>query len=204
MKVITRHTHSVEIDGQELDLTHLPEPDSIEVKRVNGKTIVGYLVRDEDCENPLTSQDGIGSIRPLGRKHSNFIDRDEALAILESDKDAVALSYFEHGLCRWDVQGSMRGMPDFNWDGVGFAGVWIPDSCVRESYTGQDGQTREQWMLEQAASACEQYTAWCNGECYGVCVDTFDKDGERINEDACWGCVGYEWAKQSRDEAMNN
>jgi hypothetical protein len=25
----------------------------------------------------------------------------------------------------------MNSMPDFNWDGVGFAGVWIPDKeCI--------------------------------------------------------------------------
>jgi hypothetical protein len=35
-------------------------------------------------------------------------------------------------------------------------------------------------------------------------VDTFDKDGQRVDQDSCWGYVGYEWAKQSRDEAMNN
>lgn len=202
MKVITRHTHSVEIDGKELELSFHPEPESIEVKRSNGKIIVAYLVQDDDCANPLEEQDGIGSIRSLSNRHRNHISQDEALEILENDKDAVPLSYFEHGLCQWGVQGSMRGMPDFRWDGVDFAGIWIPDACVRESYTGQDGKTREQWMFEQAASACEQYTSWCNGDCYGVCVDVFNKDGDKVSDDACWGYVGREWAEQSRNDEL--
>jgi hypothetical protein len=53
-----------------------------------------------------------------------------------------------------------------------------------------------------AKNACDEYTAWGNGECYGVCVEVFDADGERVSDDACWGHVGSDWAEQALAEEM--
>lgn len=205
MKIKSKTIHSLEVDGRELELTHRPSEGSVITAEKDGKLTVGYLVQDDDCGNPLEDCDGIGAIKSLSRRHRNHIDREEAEQILSDDLDAVALSYFEHGLCKWDVEGSMGGMPDFQWDGVSFAGVWIPDTCVRESYTGQDGKTRREWMIEQAASACKEYTSWCNGDCWGVCVDVFDaKTGDKLSDDACWGYVGSEWAEQELKSQVEN
>lgn len=136
-KIRSVTSHLLDVDNLELELTHKPDSD-VMIRKTAKTIIVGYLVQDSDCANPLEDCDGLGSIRSLNRRHHNHIDRDEAVAILESDKDAVALSYFEHGLCKWGVEGTMSAMADFNWDGVSLAGVWIPDDCVRESYNKQD------------------------------------------------------------------
>lgn len=176
---------------------------------VGDKILFITIDHDSDAANPCKEWDGFGSIRSLSRKHVENIDPDEALEILKTDPDAVALSYFEHGNSLWMVKDSTAPAGvEFRWDGVRFAGVWIPDQCVRESYTGQDGLTRRDWMVKQAAAACETYSQWCNGEVYGYSVEAFkarlDDDGEPFDalddyrrdepifDDSCWGFYGWD------------
>lgn len=262
MKVISRTTHSVsiEVDGEdkELELSHAPSHGSLIEKHNEHVIVVGYLVQDEDCANPLEDCDGMGHIHSLSNRHTNHIDADEAREKLESNPFVVPLSYFEHGQCQWGVAGTMSSMPDFQWDGVSFAGIWEPDECALDEaqrrakvysigevndlnilrgsgpkFVATVDKTREQqrfnewheafaWLAsktkrktwtksgacraaaELAEQACEQYTSWCNGDCWGVCVDTFDMDGDKIADDACWGHVGSDYAEQTMKEQVDS
>jgi len=189
---------------------NMPEIPGNEAYTIIGKHILFVSVDyDHDVGNPCEEMDGVGTIRSLGRRHINRIDAVEALELLKEDPDVIPLSYFEHGNCLWMVQElpAPAGV-EFQWDGVRFAGVWIPDDCVRESYTGQDGLSRRDWMVQQAKSACEIYTQWTNGEVYGYNVELFKlfKDdagneytnwddyrfGKAISEDSCWGFYGWD------------
>lgn len=86
---------------------------------------------DPDGENPLEDWDGMGMIRSFSSRHHNSVRSQEEAEELLADPDAVVLSYFEHGRCQWGVRGSMGSMPDFQWDGVSTAGVWLPDEEAR-------------------------------------------------------------------------
>lgn len=203
-------------------------------------TVIGNRIvfveadHDQDCSNPCEDCDGFGSIRSLSNRHINNIDIDEAVELLKSDADAVALSYFEHGQSLWMVAGSDATRTpgvEFQWDGTRFAGVWIPDKCVRESFTSvlsgkrtgnagelavkttldtnADGLTRREWMVKQAEHACETYTEWANGQCFGYDVQVFKvlrgEDGEvyedredyrretPLQDDSCWGFIGWDY-----------
>lgn len=50
---------------------------------------------------------------------------------------------------------------------------------------------------ELAQQACEVYTDWRNGNCYGVVVETFDREGTQIDCDHCWGFIGADDAYSS-------
>lgn len=84
--------------------------------------------------------------------------------------DAVPLSYYEHSLCRWAVQGALgyHNCHHWAWDGTRFAGVWEPDpyTIQQADDEGLAGADREQWMRNRAAQACEVYTHYCNGWVY--------------------------------------
>lgn len=164
---------------------------------------------DQDAANPLEDCDGMGHIRSLSHRHINSIEADEAAEILVRDPDAVALSYFEHGQSLWFVMGQNPPGVEFQWDGVRYAGIWIPDKSCRESYIGQEGKSRRDWMVEQAASACEIYSAWINGNVYGYIVQLskarYSADGEDLYddfydyrfeqalfEDSCWGFLSWD------------
>lgn len=206
-KLKTRTSHSIEVDGVEYTVRLAPDRyTDIETRKLaDGRMVLGYLIRDDTCDNPLETRDGIGAIYSLSHRHNNHKSADEVQSILENDPDAVPLSYFEHGQCLWDVAGGARigSCPDMQWDGVAFAGVWVPDDCVRESYTGQDGKTRREWMIKQAESACREYTAWCNGDCWGIVVVTCNPDGSMVDSDECWGYVGSEYAQEALKVAMD-
>lgn len=292
MKVKRRVCHTIEFEGLELGLTHGPHDakDPV-IKKLADRILVGYLVQDEDCASPVQTKegqerehnyepDGMGHIRSFSSRHSNNMPVEDGQAIIESDKDAVLLSYFEHGLCRWGVAGTMSNMPDFRWDGTRFAGVWWPDdscrehiissaiakllpqsvkveyksklnpdgtcitrppkkgekpyfadgTCIDERFSNMimltmlDGKDygpfksfesayrsaarrldikvtaaaivrgRRLAAEECAAQACDEYTKWCNGECYGVVVDIFDPQGNHIDHDSCWGMIGADYA----------
>ena len=53
-----------------------------------------------------------------------------------------------------------------------------------------------------AERTCETYTAWCNGDCYGVVTAVFDYNGDLLEEDDCWGYVGSEWAEEELESRV--
>lgn len=207
-KAIHRCTDFVEIDEVEYGVRLAPDSHSeiIYRKLDDGRMVIGYLLQDDDCQNPCKDCDGMGQIHSLSNRHIDSISHDEAVELLESDKMVVALSYFEHGLSKWDVEGTMGGMPDFQWDGVSFAGVWVPDECCRDEIKARSHKRHIKYQAaaqELAAECCEQYTAWSNGNCWGVVVVTCNADGTMIDSDECWGYIGSEYAQETLQGQVN-
>lgn len=129
-KVITRSEHFVEIDEVEYKVRLKPERGAdIEHRKLDdGRMVIGYLMHDDDCSNPLEDCDAMGSIHSFGRHHKRTKGPDEFNSNIPYH---IPLSYFEHGQCRWGVAGSMSSMPDFQWDGTLFAGFWEADKeCI--------------------------------------------------------------------------
>lgn len=204
MKVTTRRfsTHIIEHEGKELALSFEPCNTS-EIKILeDGNIRVGYLTVDD---NPLDFDDiGMqGKFHSLGRRHSNRIDIANARKLLKSSCN-VPLSYFEHGRCSWTVMGNkpLGTEGDWRWDGVDFAGVWEADEYSKKEWKRLNKEDRLKAAYERASQQCETYTYWCNGDIYGVCVDEFDKEGELVKDDACWGHIGSEWAEHALKEEM--
>lgn len=191
---------------------NLPEYDKASYVILGSYILFMQIGQDETASNPC-EDDGVGMIRSFSRRHFNNIDPNEAVALMESDPDVIPLSYFEHGNCLWMVK-ELPTPPgvEFRWDGVKFAGIWIPDESVRESYMGQDGLTRREWMTQQAKSACETYTQWLNGEVYDIHVSVYKVkrgdgeiytrpsdyrlDKELFEEPWIGGLYGWDYAKE--------
>lgn len=58
-------------------------------------------------------------------------------------------------------------------------------------------------LIEQCEGILEAYVKWCNGEVYGVITEVFNLEtGEHLEEDSCWGYIGYDYAKQELKERM--
>lgn len=172
------------------------------------------IVHDACADNPLENCDCMGRIFSFNSRHVNSIDREQLDAYREEyGEDLVLLSYFEHGLCKWGVQGSMGNVPDFQWDGVGMAGIWVPDEGLLEEAKEcpKNSDERKNKMVEWAKGACEEYTRWCNGEVYGVVVRAYkarrrnghllDRQEDYRNDtpvfdESCWGYYGEEYAEE--------
>lgn len=122
------------------------------------------------------------------------------------DPYTVMLDCYEHGGQVWSVTGSG---PQCLFDTARGAGVWVPDQCLREELdsikTNEGLDAARTKAVEFARQALESYNAWLAGDCYGVAVDVFSTEGDRlklIDESAVWGYVGRKWAEESLSEEV--
>lgn len=190
------------------------------------------IFHDEDPAslNPNEEDCPMFRLHSFSTRHIDFTDPDTLLPCRYEDEDGVCewgptthekdredgelidheyvgpegffLSYFEHGLCKWGLQGTMSGMPDFRWDGIEYAGfleVVLPDN-EREWW---EKRTEEE-KRDAAEAFCSEYTDWCNGEVYGYSIEKIG--GETCNlgffheepegRDFCFGLIGFEYFQQ--------
>ena len=173
-----------------------------EFMEAEGHTYRISIHPDEDAPNPLNNWSEMGTILSLNRRHHNF-DPAGIEAAIETNPDAVRLSYFEHGRCLWSVAGEQPASCRCPWDAVPFAGLWLPDSEILVSAARYGGRTRRIFMRTRANQACAAYSQWCNGEIYGYTVERMAacpalsvEQAEMI--DACWGIFGR---RECLDEA---
>lgn len=96
------------------------------------------------------------------------------------------------------------------WDTARGGAVWVPDACLIEDIESHaEGEARRERVEELARQACEEYTSWCNGDCYGVIVEKFVQNGvddldepvwEQVEEiENCWGFIGYQYAMKEME-----
>lgn len=178
------------------------------------------IYQDSHPENPLECMDGQGEIRSFNSRHRNNVrSQEEADSLMEANPHHVKLSYFEHGNCVWSVMGekALGTEGDWRWDGVDFAGLWLPDKDCLENIkaqvdaellsipTPENAADRAQLFRakarEYARGVCEMYTQWCNGDVYGY--DIVDANGDDV-EGGCWGFYGWDNEKSGLLEQAQN
>ncbi|WP_018079436.1 hypothetical protein [Thiobacillus denitrificans] len=122
------------------------------------------------------------------------------------DPYTVMLDCYEHGDQVWSVTGSG---PQCLFDTARGAGVWVPDQCLRDELdsikTNEGIEAARTKAVEFALQALGSYNSWLAGDCYGVAVDVFLTEGDRlklIDESAVWGYVGRKWAEESLSEEV--
>lgn len=81
--------------------------------------------------------------------------------------------------------------------------VWIPgeNEIANMDFTGCTTYAEKLAVADKYAQSClDEYTNWCNGEVFGCVVQIHEEDGEMVNEDSCWGFIGYEHAEEALKE----
>lgn len=157
-------------------------------------------------ENPLDWSDW--EMHSFSRRHSNFRSPDKfGLIPVSASKagtsriglrrkldtgTAFVLSYYEHGLCSWFLQGHGEPGTECRWDGALVAGIMIWNGKAKDC--GKNFEERQ----KHAISVTQTYTDWCNGDVYGFKI--FDDEDNEV--DSCWGFYGYDFAEESAKEAM--
>ncbi len=130
----TTTMYSIEIDGKEYATNFLADDNHELLVRPlpDGRTVVGYLSHQDDCENPLTSCDGMGEI--IDRRNRRREDEVRVLTAMGADgyarkpnPYAVLLDVYSHSGDCWRVLGSGKHFPDEQWDVSNGAGLWLPD-----------------------------------------------------------------------------
>jgi hypothetical protein len=154
---------------------------------------------DQDTESPA-DHDCQWKPYSFGNRHNNYKDPREFIppniGLRRKLEVGLAfyLSYFEHGNCVWMLKGGSKDMfgGDWRWDGVDTAGILIWEHKPSEI----GGKTYEK-RAEDAAHFLEEYTSWCNGECYCYSItETIIKEcghEEEIDHDSCGGYIGMDY-----------
>jgi len=211
-----KRTHYIEDytrkDGEHIELELEFEPyGDVTVVEKDDKVIVGYLVLDPNCTNPLEDCDGIGAIHHhpkswYGRHESKYYDilgldsYGDPIEDACPNPDAVLLDLYDHGPCQLSVSG--RGM-NCRWDTSRGEAVWVPDKYLQEELAKiEDPDARYAQAVIYAEQAVELYNAWSSGDCYGVVVQTHDKEGAMEDEDAVWGYLGGKHAEEELASCM--
>jgi hypothetical protein len=120
------------------------------------------------------------------------------------NKYAVSLDVYEHSGISFSVSG--EGM-QCRWDTARGGALWIPSDEEIENIKIVALRDNKDEMLvarEFARGAAEEYTSWCNGDCYGVTVATYDAQGVELDSDECWGYIGREYAEQALKETFDS
>jgi hypothetical protein len=152
---------------------------------------------DADVERPDSIYDGWKPIS-FGRRHINFehpdryrLNQPENIGLRRKLDVGLAfwLSYYEHGLCRWSLRGEG---PQCRWDSVDIAGLLI--------WTGKPSDMGAKTYEDRARDArhfLEEYTDWCNGNCYWFSLE----DDQKLL-DSCGGFIGMEQLTEAINEAL--
>jgi len=124
------------------------------------------------------------------------------------DPYAVSLDCYDHGGQVWSLAGA--GM-QCQFDTARGGGVWVPDDVLRDDLdeirkaNGLDAARAK--AVEYASQALESYNDWLSGDCYGVVVDVFVAERDRlkrIEESSIWGHIGRRWAEKAMIEEVRS
>jgi hypothetical protein len=173
IRMHTYHSYTVEIDGTEYPVSAVGE--NVQHRWLeDGKLLrVGYLTRDEMCEDPLESCDGSGKIGTCGRRDSKEYNERYRQARENPDPLNVWLDIYEHSGRHYSISGSQEAamLPDREWDVAGCAGVWIPDDACREHIESAAVAS----LLPEGVKV--EYKSKYNPD--GTCITRPPKEGEK-------------------------
>ena len=174
-----------------------------------------------------------GRIHSFSRRHQNFLEDFEfpgskeecrKALIKKFGADTAFLSYYEHSGCIWFVEGNGPPGADCRWDGVSFAGIWVPGTDIklaaRKLKLKAGSADRAKYMEQRASTDCETYTFWCNGEVYMYDIAAYmlrrSQSGQAFDrihdyrfespvyQDVCGGYYGWDNLKKGLAEGLAN
>jgi hypothetical protein len=181
-----------------------PEYNSIEVIRSNDNIIVGFLQQDSDAQDFWENDDGAGELIQF----RNADDRDDKIQSLSKSKKLFYLvNKYDHSQVHFSVSGT-RSYPDERWDVSHGCAVFVPCDYIQSEFKKLKKTDGEESAIEHfvkdSNSVLDSYSKWANGEVFGYSVITFDKEGNEINSDECWGYIGDEDANSEKRNIMKH
>lgn len=110
------------------------------------------------------------------------------------NKYAIPLDVYEHSQICYSLPG--EGMQD-RFDTSRGGAVWVPDECAIENFEDKTLSHAEnlEKAMGYARSCVEMYTNWCNGDTWGLVVQSYDTESKESEYlESCWGYIGQKYA----------
>lgn len=169
--------------------------DSISVTEVGDKIVVSCLKYDSDPMDYFSNDDGAGELFQF----RNVDERDTKAKELKEDKVLFYLvDKYEHGSVHFSVS-QTHNYPDQKWDVAHGCAIYVPCDYIQDEYkkmAKKEGvETAKAHFIKDSNGVLDEYSNWCNGEVYGYSVTVFDRKGQELNNDECWGFIGHKYAE---------
>ena len=191
-KVVT--TRYVGEDG--FEFTFEPVEDTLVIGTTPKGYVARYLVQDDNPQSPDENEDN-GLF--LVNYHRDFDVRRDNIIV----KQNVADYYGGEKIPQEDKYHI------FNLSMLSHSGVWL---SLNSSFTGDGGGwdtshvglvlvAKKEWhkrdkACKAAESLVNEWNAFLSGDVYGCVVEYYDENKKQINQESCWGYIGFEEAKK--------
>jgi len=190
---IKSHTYHYYEDGEEsFPIPFAMDEDSVLLHVKGDKAILGCLDRDECPSDPLVEFD-VGEFYQFDSDYIHSQSRpdvDEFKRIVRANPGRVVLIYSRYQ--GYSADDTALTVKDTKTDKIteieDAAGYYIAPEDVTDP-------------AKYAKGVMNEYSAWCEGDVWGVCIWTYSKvDGEwELDEDGrdeCWGFYGLGYAQE--------
>jgi hypothetical protein len=186
---------------------------------------IGYLVHDDDCSDPTENCDGMGKFitnnedrnfiehvgkdrdgEPIIDKFVDLLARLRGVGIEEIDDLSLAIEMWDEAYSRGEVGTpyavavSYFGREGYVESTKNIDAVWIPDQALIEHLDTFPKHARYAEARRCFECTLEEHNKWVTCDTWGVVVDEFRRTGpgeyKRLEEDACWGYIGGEYAEE--------
>lgn len=190
MRKETRYYHELE-DGLEVELPFDIEGADITEVQTADKIVLGCIVRDDSPGDPLEEFDE-GTLVQFDRRRIHDGERpniETFQSIIRENKGRVF--YVDNMRDGYAV--GQRATIKNSEDIEDAAGYYIAPADLNPG----------KQAANYAKGAMEQYTAWCDGDVWGICVWEYDKATLELGyRDECWGYYGSEHAEQELKSSL--
>lgn len=172
--------------------------DSVSVVEVGESIVVSCLKHDEAPMDYFENDDGAGEFFQFRSVDS----RDDKVSELKKDKKLFYLvDKYEHGIVHFSISGT-QSYPDQRWDVAQGCAIFVPCDYIQQEYKKLAKKTNKEeaklHFVADSNSVLDNYSDWCNGEVYGYSVTVFNTKGEELENDECWGFIGYQYAEAEK------
>ena len=194
MRTETRYYHELE-DGREVELPFdIAGADIAEVQTAD-KILLGCIVRDLGPGDPLEEFDE-GTLVQFNRSYKHNGPRPDVEDFQDIIRENKGRVFYVDSMRDGYAVGHRATIKNSE-DIEDAAGYYIAPTDLKPG----------KQAANYAKGVMEQYTAWCEGDVWGVCVWEYDKATLALLErDECWGYYGSDYAEQelkSRLEATS-
>jgi hypothetical protein len=185
----TRYYHELE-DGREVELPFDTEGADITEVHKDGKIILGCLVRDESPEDPFEAFDD-GEFWQFNRRYKH----DTRRPYPEDFKDVIRTDR------RWVFYVHARQDGYFAGDRALIKNAEEIEDADGYYIVPEDVPAGQR--ASYAKSVIDQYSAWCEGDVWGVCVWAYEeKTLHLLDREETWGVYGWEYAESDLKEQL--
>lgn len=201
LREVTKTKMTSDVGEFELTFTDIME-DSVKIKETEEGYEVRYLVRDDNAFSPDEDGDDNALLvfyhRDFCVRRDKIITENEVRDWFHGEKIPHIKRYHIFPVHAYIHSGVALSL---SRDSYPFTDRWDVSTCGVILLAKSEWKRKDKaWKFAQGM--IESWNTFLSGDVYGVVVEYFDKDKNKLDHDSVWGCYGYDYALKDMDSAI--